>query len=68
MKLEDCKFGRMVITDDLAVGFIKGFTYNCSIELTGNMSPEEKFQRTIVMVSFPYGKRSIHPSNINPFP
>jgi len=57
----------MVITEDLRVGFIIGLEYNVNISETGQMSNEEKFNRTILIVAFPEGKIGIHPGNLKPF-
>jgi len=67
MKLSDCKYGTMVITASKEVGFVVGLTYNVDISHTGNMSDEEKLQRTIPLVAFPNGTRGIHHINLYPF-
>lgn len=67
MRLKDCKYGLMVITEDKEVGFIVGLTYTCGLEYTGRMSFEEKFENTIPLVAFPNKTRGIHPANIKPF-
>lgn len=67
MKLHECTYGRMVITQDLEVGFVVGLTYNVDIKFTGEMSKKELFQRTIPLVKFPAGERAIHHGNLKPF-
>jgi hypothetical protein len=67
MKLEDCTYGKMVITKNKEVGFIKGLTFNIHISLTGDMSNHEKYNRTIPIVEFPSGKKAVHPSHLSPF-
>jgi len=67
MKLKDCKYGKMVIDENLRVGFIIGLRYNICISLTGRMSDEEKFKCTIPLVAFPEGEVGIHHGNLKPF-
>ncbi len=67
MNLNECTFGRMVITDDQQVGFVVGMTYNVDISLTGGMSADDLFKRTIPLVRFPRGERGIHHGNLRPF-
>lgn len=67
MKLHECTYGRMVITKDKKVGHVVGVTYNVGIALTGTMSQDELFERTIPLVKFADGERGIHPANIEPF-
>jgi hypothetical protein len=67
MKLHECTFGRMVITDDKKVGHIVGVTYNIPIAHTGGLSYDELFSRTIPLVKFADGERGIHHANLKPF-
>ncbi len=67
MTLAECTLGRLVITGNKEVGHITGLTYNVALELTGGMSPDDLFSRTIPVVRFPRGERAIHPGNIEPF-
>ena len=67
MKIEECKYGTVVITGSLELGHIVGFTYNVGIENTGGMSNQDKFDRTIPLVQFADGTRGIHHSNIKIF-
>jgi hypothetical protein len=67
MKLKDCIYGKMVITEELEVGYIVGVTYNVDIAFTGGMTNEDKFEHTIPLVQFPSETRGIHHSNIKPF-
>lgn len=67
MKLHECTFGKMVITDDKKVGHIVGVTYNIDIAHTGGLSQDDLFNRTIPLVRFADGERGIHHSNIEPF-
>jgi hypothetical protein len=59
MKLSECTFGRMVIDDNLNVGHVVGVTYNISLQYTGGMTQEDKFNRTIPLVKFADGERGI---------
>lgn len=67
MKLHECTFGRMVITNDKKVGFVVGLTYNVNIAQTGAMNIDELFDRTIPLVRFADGERGIHHGNLLPF-
>ncbi len=67
MKLNQCTLGKLVITEDKKVGHIVGLTYNISLDLTGYMLDQEKFERTIPLVRFPDGERGIHYSNLSEF-
>jgi hypothetical protein len=67
MKLHECTFGRMVITESMEVGHIVGVTYNVGIALTGSMSDEEKHERTIPLVRFADGEKGIHHANLRRF-
>lgn len=67
MKLHECTYGRMVITDDKKVGHIIGVTYNVGLAFTGGMSQSELLNRTIPLVKFADGDRAIHHGNIKPF-
>jgi hypothetical protein len=67
MKLSECKFGEMVITESKEVGHIVGVTYNVDISLTGGMSDEDKFNRTIPLVRFANGERGIHHNHLQKF-
>lgn len=67
MKLNQCTLGKLVITEKKEVGHIVGLTYNVALELTGGMSDEEKFDRTIPIVKFPNGERAIHHYNLKEF-
>lgn len=67
MKLNECTLGTLVITNEKEVGHIVGLTYNVRIEYTGEMSYDEKFDRTIPLVRFPSGERGIHHENLKRF-
>lgn len=67
MKLNQCTLGKLVITSDKKVGHIVGLTYNVSLQFTGNMSDDEKFERTIPLVKFPDGERGVHHSQLKAF-
>jgi hypothetical protein len=67
MQLNECTYGRMVITADKKIGHVVGVTYNVGIALTGGMSNDELFERTIPLVKFADGERGIHHGNIEPF-
>jgi hypothetical protein len=67
MKLSECKIGTMVITKDLEVGHVVGIQYNVGLALTGGMTNEDKFSRTIPTVKFPDGERGVHHGNLKIF-
>lgn len=67
MQLHECTYGRMVITEDKKIGHVVGVTYNVNIALTGGMSADDLFERTIPLVKFADGERGIHHGNIEPF-
>lgn len=67
MKLNQCTYGKMVITEDKEIGHVVGLTYNVSHRFTGGMSNDELFERTIPIVKFPDGERSIHHYLLKPF-
>lgn len=68
MKLKDCIYGTPVISSDLKLGHIVGFTYNVSLEHTGGMSNQDKFDRTIPLVKWVDGREmGIHAGNIEVF-
>ena len=64
MKLSECVMGVMVIDEDLRIGHIVGVTYNVDIALTGNMTNEDKHDRTIPLVQFADKTIGIHHGNI----
>ena len=68
MKLKECIYGTPVIDKKMRLGHITGFTYNVSLELTGGMSEQDKFDRTIPLVRFADGREvGIHHGNIEIF-
>jgi len=69
MKLKECTYGRMVITDDKEIGFIKRLKYSVPIKfiLENDLSLEEIAEITIPIVSLPTEDRAIHPSNLEPY-
>ena len=78
MELHECTMGKMVITEQLEVGFVVGLTYNVNVYTSeGDFSykewhdlkftNEEWYDRTIPLVEFPKGKRGVHHTNLNPF-
>lgn len=67
MTLKDCTFGRMVIDKDKRVGFVKRLTYNVQIRFIGDLTADQLFDRTIVVVDFPDGEQPIHPCHLQPF-
>lgn len=73
MKLSECIIGTPVIRKGFAavsnlsspIGHIIGFTYNVSVCQTGEMSPDEKVNRTIPLIRWADGTESgIHHGNI----
>ena len=67
MKLNECTFGRMVITKTKEVGHVVGLTYNTDIRHTGGLPDQELFDRTIPIVKFASGERGIHQGNLSKF-
>jgi hypothetical protein len=67
MKLHECTYGRMVITEDKRVGHVIGVTYNVRLAYTGGMSNDDLFERTIPLVKFADGKHGVHHGNLQPF-
>ena len=65
MKLSECKFGEVVVTDELEVGHIVGFTYNLELYNIKGLSDKQLFDRTIPEVKFPKGTRPIHHKNLS---
>lgn len=57
----------MVITKDKKIGHVIGVTYNVNIALTGWMTEDDLFERTIPLVKFADGERGIHHGNIELF-
>jgi hypothetical protein len=67
MKLSQCTIGQLVITENKRVVHVVGLTYNVAVSFTGNMSQEEKFDRTIPVIKFPEGEEGTHHANLTPF-
>jgi len=67
MKLSKCIHGILVITKDKEVGMIVGIAYNLELINCSGLSKEELLDRTVPLVQFPRGTRSIHPGNIEVF-
>jgi hypothetical protein len=67
MNLKECTYGRMVISDDMKVGHVVGVAYNVRLSLTGGMSKQDLFDRTIAKVQFADGIQDIHPRHLSPF-
>ena len=65
MHLSECEMGKVVITEDLEVGHIVGFTYNLELYNISGLSNKELYDRTVPVVKFPKGERAIHHSNIS---
>jgi len=67
MKLKDCQYGVLVITETLEVGHIVGLEYNVTSEYAGSLSNQQLLDATVPVVQFPGGMRTIHPKNIKLF-
>lgn len=67
MKLSECTLGRLVVNRNGEVGHIVGLTYNIHVMNSGELTPKERFERTIPLVKFPYGEQAIHHANLDIF-
>lgn len=62
MKLKDCKYGILVVTENGEIGMIKGITNNCQ---SGDISVRRDPLRAIPLVEWSKGETcEIHPGNI----
>lgn len=70
MNLSECKIGTVVIMRKMCgdayenIGHIVGLTYNVRLNMTGSMDFSELRERTIPIVRFPDGERSVHHCNL----
>lgn len=67
MKLQDCIFGKLVITQDLEIGHIVGLTYTMHLMFAGSLSNMELMDRTIPLVKFPKGERGVHHESLEAY-
>lgn len=68
MELKKCIIGMIIETNNGEIGFISGLCYDVSspdaLNLLALELPSSKGDHTILEITFPDSKKSMHPSNV----